>query len=266
MDGGAWMFFSHPAEWQVPISPSITLFTSQPFSMGWLWIKPLSVAAVMLTITTLMPAQMPSPTSMIKPGQTWNDTKGKPIESHMGGVLFNQGVYYWYGTNFDGPTIPRNTVPGLNYTWLFNRGITIYQSKDLIHWEYASTVLADVSFDPASLLQPLNILCRPKIIRNDVTHQYILMAGLEAPNFDSFNDVVVAVSDSPTGPFKLLSGSLWTRHRLEPPGLLPQLGRPHYFSNFHAIPAMSIVMKPAKLMPPANPLRSLRSSSEVRRT
>jgi len=31
------MFFLHPAEWQVPTPPSITFFTSQPFSVGWLW-------------------------------------------------------------------------------------------------------------------------------------------------------------------------------------------------------------------------------------
>jgi len=127
----------------------------------------------------------------------------------MGGVLFDQGVYYWYGANFDGPAIPRNTLPGVNYTWGFNRGITIYQSKDLLHWVYVSTVLADVSFDPASLLQPLNGLTRPKIIKNDVTHKYILMAALTSPDFNFFNDVVVAVSDSPTGPFKLQGKLGW---------------------------------------------------------
>ena len=68
--------------------------------------KLLAIAAILLTTITLIFAQAPSPDSAIKPGQTWNDTKGKPIESHMGGVLFDQGVYYWYGTNFDGPTIP----------------------------------------------------------------------------------------------------------------------------------------------------------------
>ena len=171
--------------------------------------KLFAIAAVLLTTVSLIFAQTPSPTSRINPGQTWNDTKGKPIESHMGGVLFDQGVYYWYGTNFDGPTIPRNTVPGLNYTWFFNRGITIYQSKDLIHWDYVRTVLADVSFKPDSLLQPLNNLVRPKIIKNDVTHQYILMATLTTPDFDFFNDVVVAVSDSPTGPFKLQGKLGW---------------------------------------------------------
>jgi len=171
--------------------------------------KTIAIAAALLAAGTLLLAQSPNSAAVIKPGQVWNDTKGKPIESHMGGVLFDQGVYYWYGSNFDGPTIPRKTVPGVNYTWYFNRGITIYQSKDLIHWDYVSTVLADVSFDPASLLQPLSNLQRPRIIKNDVTRKYILMAALETPDFDSFNDVVVAVSDSPTGPFKLQGKLGW---------------------------------------------------------
>jgi hypothetical protein len=100
-------------------------------------------------------------------------------------------------------------VPGQSFSWFFNRGVTIYKSKDLIHWEYASTVLAEVSFDPASLLQPLNALVRPKIIKNDVTNKYILMAALTAPDFNSFNDVIIAVSDSPTGPFKLQGKLGW---------------------------------------------------------
>jgi len=151
---------------------------------------------------------------MIKPGQIWNDNAGKPIESHFGGVLYDQGAYYWYGVNWDGPTIPPNTLPQQSFTWFCNRGITIYRSTDLLHWEYASTVLAEVSFDPASLLQPLNGLVRPKIIRNEVTGKYILMAALTAPDFNSYNDVIVAVSDSPIGPFQLL-------------GKLPWLGQPN---------------------------------------
>lgn len=147
--------------------------------------------------------------SMIQNGQTWNDTSGKPIESHLGGVLYDHGVYYWYGMNWAGPTIPPDTLPQQSYSWCFNRGITIYQSKDLTHWEYASTVLADVGYESENLLQPLNALVRPKIIKNDATGKYILMAALIAPDFNSFNDVIVAVSDAPTGPFKLQGKLGW---------------------------------------------------------
>ncbi|MCE0524162.1 MAG: family 43 glycosylhydrolase [Methylacidiphilales bacterium] len=146
---------------------------------------------------------------MIKPGQIWNDTSGKPIQSHSGGVLFDEGVYYWYGVNWDGPTIPPGTLPDQAFTWFFNRGITIYKSKDLLHWEYAGTVLSEVSFEPGDLLQPLNALVRPKIIKNDASGKYVLMAALTAPDFNSFCDIVVAEGDSPTGPFKLRGKVGW---------------------------------------------------------
>jgi len=146
---------------------------------------------------------------MIQPGQIWNDTNGKPIQSHFGGVLFDKSVYYWYGVNWDGPTIPPHTLPHQAFSWFFNRGITIYKSTDLFHWEYADTVLADVSYDPASLLQPLNPLVRPKIIKNDTTGKFVLMATLTAPDFNAFNDVVVAVSDSPAGPYTLQGKLGW---------------------------------------------------------
>ena len=32
-----------------------------------------------------------------KPGQTWLDTKGNPINAHGGGLLYHNGTYYWYG-------------------------------------------------------------------------------------------------------------------------------------------------------------------------
>ena len=155
---------------------------------------------------------------MIKPGQPWNDTQGQPIQAHAGGVLFEAGVYYWYGMNWDGPTILPKTLPQQNYTWFFNRGITIYTSRDLYAWKPAATVLTEVSYNPASLLQPLNGLIRPKIIKNDQTGRYILMAALTAPDFESFNDIVFADADSPTGPF-IFRGKLTWQGTPGPAGL-----------------------------------------------
>ena len=139
---------------------------------------------------------------MFQPGRVWNDVAGKPIEAHIGGILFHEGVYYWYGTNFDGPTIPPKTLPRQGYSWILNRGIAIYASTDLEHWERRGDALAEVQYAPGSLLQPLNALIRPKVIRNDRTGKFILMAALIAPDIDAFNDVVYAVADAPAGPFE----------------------------------------------------------------
>src|SRR5882724_2706547 len=47
------------------------------------------------------------------PGQAWNDTDGKPINAHGGGVLFHDGVYYWYGEFKTGTTY----LPDCNKSW-----------------------------------------------------------------------------------------------------------------------------------------------------
>jgi len=159
--------------------------------------------------TKQQPAPKMSRNNMITPGLIWNDSDGKPIESHLGGMLFEDGVYYWYGMNWDGPTIPPNTIPQQSYSWFLNQGITVYSSKDLYQWKHESTVLTEVGCEPGHLLQPLNGLVRPKVIRNNTTGKYVMMAALTSPDFETFNDIVVAVGDSPVGPFELRGKLGW---------------------------------------------------------
>ena len=35
--------------------------------------------------------------TQIFPGQPWLDTEGKRIQAHGGSILFEDGVYHWYG-------------------------------------------------------------------------------------------------------------------------------------------------------------------------
>ncbi|MGD0731523.1 MAG: family 43 glycosylhydrolase [Terracidiphilus sp.] len=144
-----------------------------------------------------------------KPGQPWPDQEGNPIQSHAGGLLFEKGVYYWYGMNFLGPRIPPQTLPLQNDAWLLNKGVSIYSSRDLLHWKFESTQLADISYDGKGLLLPLNLVVRPKVIKNDATGKYIMMAGLISPDFDAFNDVVYAIASRPEGPFRLMGKLGW---------------------------------------------------------
>lgn len=132
-----------------------------------------------------------------------------PVQSHTGGLLFENGVYYWYGMNFAGPEIPARTLPRLDYAWLLNMGVTVYSSRDLLAWKLESTQLADVSYGPGGLLQPLNLVVRPKVVKNDATGKYIMMAGLISPDFDVFNDVIYAEADRPEGPFRLMGKLGW---------------------------------------------------------
>jgi beta-xylosidase len=144
-----------------------------------------------------------------RPGNVWLDTAGRPIDAHLGGVLLENGVYYWYGMDFDSPTFPPLTIPRQSFSWVFNKGVSIYSSVDLFHWTRVGTALSDVSYAPGDLLQPLNLLARPKVIKNDSTGKFIMMAQLVSPDFIMVNDVVVAVADSPAGPFHLLGKLGW---------------------------------------------------------
>ena len=47
------------------------------------------------------------------PGAEWRDTDGQPINAHGGGVLFHEGVYYWYGEFKQGKTY----LPDCNKSW-----------------------------------------------------------------------------------------------------------------------------------------------------
>lgn len=147
--------------------------------------------------------------SSFTPGRVWLDEAGKPIQSHLGGVLFENGIYYWYGMDFSGPRIPPSTLPSQAFAWFFNLGVTVYSSRDLLHWKQDSSQLGDVTYSPGGLLQPVNLVVRPKVIKNDATGKYILMAGLISPDFNTFNDIIYAQADRPEGPFRLMGKLGW---------------------------------------------------------
>ena len=59
-----------------------------------------------LATPLLLPAEPVSGSngSAFVPGELWRDTDGKVINAHGGGVLFYEGVYYWYGELKEGRT------------------------------------------------------------------------------------------------------------------------------------------------------------------
>lgn len=147
-----------------------------------------------------------------EPGRVWLDIDGNAIESHWASLLFEDGKYYWYGTSFDGPTLPPGTVPGQVFSLPTNRGVTIYSSTNLYDWELEGVVLSETSYQPGDLLHPLNVLIRPKVIKNDVTGKYVMMAQLATPDLgyaETLNDVVVAMADAPAGPFHFQGKLQW---------------------------------------------------------
>ena len=52
------------------------------------------LAAVLITLILPCPVHADD---VITPGVEWLDTQSRPINAHGGGVMFHNGVYYWYG-------------------------------------------------------------------------------------------------------------------------------------------------------------------------
>ncbi len=74
-----------------------------------------------------------------QPGKIWLDTDGNPIQAHGGGILYDQGIYYWFGENKDGETkLDPNISPWHRVDVI---GVSCYSSKDLLNWNYEGLVL-----------------------------------------------------------------------------------------------------------------------------
>lgn len=137
------------------------------------------------------------------PGQVWLDTDAKPINAHGGGVLFYDGVYYWYGEFKAGKTY----LPDCNKSWGGTRvdttGVSCYSSTNLCDWKNNGIVLAATPNDPTGDLHPSKVLERPKVIYNRTTKKFVMWMHIDSTSYAVARSGV-AVSDKPTGPFKYL--------------------------------------------------------------
>ncbi|MBN1516888.1 family 43 glycosylhydrolase [Candidatus Sumerlaeota bacterium] len=129
----------------------------------------------------------------IKSGEQWLDTEGVFIQAHGGGILYHEGVYYWYGENKDYPQNFREKR--INVI-----GISCYSSTDLCNWKNEGLVLSAVPDDPDHDLHPSKVLERPKVEYNEKTGKFVMWMHIDAHRY-RYAAAGVAVADSPTGPF-----------------------------------------------------------------
>ena len=164
------------------------------------------IACVALTIAFLptyaAKTSKKATTPAIVQGTVWNDTDGNPINAHGGGILYHNGKYYWYGEYKKGKTILPDWA-----TWECYRtdvtGVSCYSSPDMVNWTFEGIVLPAVKDDKSHDLHPSKVLERPKVVYNAKTGKFVMWAHVESANYGKAA-AGVAVSDSPTGPFKYL--------------------------------------------------------------
>jgi len=137
------------------------------------------------------------------PGEVWLDTDTKPINAHGGGMLYHDGVYYWYGEFKAGKTY----LPDCNKSWGGTRvdvvGVSCYSSTNLYDWKNEGLALSAVTGNTNSDLHPSKALERPKVIYNKGTKQFVMWMHIDSASYAAARSGV-AVSDKPTGPFKYL--------------------------------------------------------------
>jgi len=123
-----------------------------------------------------------------------NDINKNLINAHAGGVIYQDGTYYWYGEY-------RSTKLKNGSHWDSNQKVTMYESKDMQSWKYDGVVL-DVSQAPENW-----DLERPKVIFNKKNHEYVMWFHMEPNRKYTEGFAGVAISKSITGPYQFITAS-----------------------------------------------------------
>jgi beta-xylosidase len=135
------------------------------------------------------------PSKQFTPGEIWHDNNSNHINAHGGGILFQDGVYYWYGEYKIAGKIGNSAQVG----------VSCYSSKDLYTWKDEGIALKVNETNPESEIAKGCILERPKVIYNARTKKYVMWFHLELKDkgYDAARSGV-AVAANPEGPFTFL--------------------------------------------------------------
>lgn len=127
-----------------------------------------------------------------RPAELWRDNHGVHINAHGGGVLYHDGVYYWFG---------EHKIEGRAGN-LAHVGVHVYSSRDLYNWKDEGIALK-VGDDAQSPIERGCILERPKVIFNARTNQFVMWFHLE-PKGANYSGALsgVAVAERVTGPYQ----------------------------------------------------------------
>ncbi len=129
------------------------------------------------------------------PGELWYDNNQVHINAHSAGILYDNGIYYWFG---------EHKIEGEAGN-LAQVGVHCYSSKDLYNWTDEGIALAVMPEGSGSDIEKGCILERPKVIRNAKTGKYVMWFHLETKNMGyKAARSGVAVSDQVTGPYQFL--------------------------------------------------------------
>lgn len=118
------------------------------------------------------------------------DIDGRPIDCHDGCLRYFNGRFYHYGTRY-------GTTDGFTPA---NRYV-VYSSPDLMNWKYEGELLRDA--------HP-GVYYRPYVVFNPKTKLFVLWFNWYKTLWHG--QFASAVSESPTGPFRIVNDNCSLRH------------------------------------------------------
>ena len=136
----------------------------------------------------------------IFPGETWNDSKGVPINAHGGGMLYYEGKYYWFGEYKKGKTWRIERLSNWECYRCEAGGVSCYSSENLFDWRFEGIALKPNGSDPSNDLHISKVWERPKVIYNEQTKKFVMWLHVDSEDY-SYARAGVAVSDNPQGPY-----------------------------------------------------------------
>lgn len=150
---------------------------------------------LLFLIIVLMSCKQEGKYQAFTPGELWLDNNNVHINAHGGGILYDNGTYYWFG---------EHKTEGENGN-LANVGVHCYSSKDLYNWTDEGIALSVIEADSTHDIAKGCILERPKVIHNKKTKKYIMYFHLE-PKGQGYEGARsgIAISDKATGPYSYI--------------------------------------------------------------
>ena len=143
------------------------------------------------TLLLVAACSLAAPAGSFRPGETWPDTHGVPINAHGGGILLHRGVYYWFGEH-------KIAGRGGNSAMV---GVHCYSSRNLYDWKDEGIALK-VSEDPTSEITVGSVIERPKVVYNARTRKFVMWFHLELKGHGySAARAGLAVADRAAGPY-----------------------------------------------------------------
>ncbi|HET6148189.1 MAG TPA: glycoside hydrolase family 43 protein [Polyangia bacterium] len=166
-------------------------------------IFPLKPVPVVLIAAATLSCSVFGAGPQFAPGEIWTDVAGAPINAHGGGMLYHDGIYYWYGELKKG----RTWTPEVNRSWggtrVVARGVSCYSSTNLYDWKFERLVLTAETKDRSHDLHSSKVIERPKVIYNAATKKFVMWMHVDSEDYKAARSGV-AVSDRPNGPFTYL--------------------------------------------------------------